>query len=404
VAEQNDWRQAANKSIERIRKGDVTVQVIGRDGKAIPNAEVQLEQTNHDFWFGTCLNCRFFQPDGDSDEKSNYLRIVKDCFNSAVPENAMKWYSTEWERGKTTYQTMDRMLAWCESNNIRVRGHCIFWDVDEYNMKWLHDLPAEELRKEVERRAREIPRRYRGRIGEYDLNNEMLHANFFRRKLGEDIILDMFRWAAEADPKALLYLNDYGILSGGISGAATLSLYEAQITQLQQKGVKIGGIGCQGHFGNSMPDPQWIRTAFDRLGAFGVPIKITEYDYESDDDEAKAQALETVYRVAFSHPSVNGILMWGFWSKSHWKPKAAIFREDFEPRPAAILYRKLVKEEWHSSLTARTNDRGEASARVFYGSYRVRAATPGGQTVEKSFVFPKGAKEPFAVRIEMRNP
>jgi GH35 family endo-1,4-beta-xylanase len=43
----------------------------------------------------------------------------------------MKWYSTDPNGPTFDYSQPDAMLAWCNANNIPVRGHNIFWDIPE---------------------------------------------------------------------------------------------------------------------------------------------------------------------------------------------------------------------------------------------------------------------------------
>jgi endo-1,4-beta-xylanase len=43
----------------------------------------------------------------------------------------MKWYSTDPNGPTFDYSQPDAMLAWCNANNIIVRGHNIFWDIEE---------------------------------------------------------------------------------------------------------------------------------------------------------------------------------------------------------------------------------------------------------------------------------
>lgn len=66
----------------------------------------------------------------------------------------------------------------------------------------------------IRQRARSIAARYRGQFAEYDLNNEMIHGNWFEQRLGPEITRDMARWVEESDPDAVLFFNDYDILTG----------------------------------------------------------------------------------------------------------------------------------------------------------------------------------------------
>ena len=120
-------------------------------------------------------------------------------------------------------------------------------------------------------------------------------------------------------------------------------------------------------------DPGHVKRVLDLLAEFGLPIKITEYDANTKDERAKAEALENLYRVAFAHPAVDGILMWGFWEGAHWRPDAALWKRDFTPSPAAEKYRYLVFREWWTAHEATADAKGRCEVRAFFGRHRVEA-------------------------------
>ena len=67
----------------------------------------------------------------------------------------------------------------------------------------------------------------------------------------------------------------------------------------------------------------------DKLAQAGLPIWVTELDVMSQDENKRADFLETALRALYGHPSVEGILLWGFWDQSHWRgEKAALVKGD----------------------------------------------------------------------------
>ncbi len=334
--------------------------------KSNPGAKVKIKQVAHAFWFGTALSQNVFMGKVNPADKQTYLSTVKANFNSAVHENALKWYSTEKSKDKLTYNNADVMLKWCEDNGLRLRGHCVFWCVDKYVQPWLKELDDDSLRVAVERRAIDVLGKYKGRIPEYDVNNEMLHGDYYKKRLGDTIRPGMFDWCRQTDPDALLYVNDYGILGGG-----DLDAYEKQIADFINRGVRIDGIGLQGHFGNKGVDPAQVKLVLDRLAKFNLPIKITEFDINTKDEDVKAKGLVDLYTTAFAHPAVEGILMWGFWEGSHWRPDAALWRKDWRPTKAAKAYRDLVYNQWWTSRVGEVDENGTFKAEVFFGRYEV---------------------------------
>lgn len=379
-------------NIRNLRTGDLIVKVIDLSSKPVADTKVKLEQTSHYFQFGTALSTEMFSNTANKQEQTRYLRLAGQLFNASVHENALKWYSTEPVRGQVSYELADRILDWSERNGLKMRGHTLFWAPEKWNQDWLKALSKQELQLAVQNRASEICDRYRGRITEYDVLNEMLHGDFFQKKLGEDIVDKMFQWCRAADPKAHLYVNDFNILNG-----QDLDAYVKQIRSLLQRGVPVGGIGAQGHIREKITAAR-VKQSLDTLAQFGLPIKITEFDVVADTPQEKARILRDVYRVAFGHPAVEGILMWGFWEGAHWEPQAALFNKNWQPLPAAQTYRALVYNKWWTKVDAITNDDGKVKIRAFFGDYRVTVTAPN-LTTQQTFTFSPKDKTPLTITI-----
>ena len=406
-ADEPDWRKEADERIERIRKGELCVRVVDGDGKPIADTEVFVEQRRHEFAFGTAICAQFFLDEPPrwarrpaarkwfKEAAAKYRKILKEYFNWAVIENAFKWHNMERQMGKPDYAAVDAAVEWCTKNGIPIRGHCIFWASERYVPKWAKRLSDEDLRRAIERRIRRDLKRYKGKIPEYDVNNEMVTGHYFENRLGFKIRVEMFKLAKEVDPEARLFVNDFSILNG-----SHLDAYERQIERLLKAGAPIDGIGCQGHFGEKLP-PMWlIKAVLDRLSRFGLPIRVTEFDINTDDEKSKSRQLVDFYRMLFSHPSVDGILMWGFWAGRHWCPKAALFDREFNPRPSALAFKKLIFKEWWTKERLKTDGEGRCSVRAFYGDYRVTVKTKDGRsrTVECSL---KSKEKRTTVTVEL---
>ena len=155
-----------------------------------------------------------------------------------------------------------------------MRGHCIYWGIPNRVQNWVKDLSDADLRMALQQRGRSIGARYRDRFGEYDLNNEMIHANYYEQRLGPEITRQMAQWVKDGDPNARLFLNDYDILTGN-----RLADYVEQIRRLLAMGVPIAGIGVQGHLHGDSFDPAALQNALDELSQFHLPIRVTEYNF-----------------------------------------------------------------------------------------------------------------------------
>jgi endo-1,4-beta-xylanase len=259
---------AQQQSIDHIRKGTILI-------KGEPGTAVYVEQLKHEFWFGCAISSNVFSENSRMSETDikMYKQKFLENFNSAVTENAVKWGSMERKRGKIDYYTADHILDWTEENNLPCRGHNLYWGIDQFVQQWVKDLNEKELREAVKKRGIETARHYKGRFVEYDLNNEMIHGNYYADKLGEGITRDMAEWVLISDPDAKLWLNDYDILTGN-----QLEAFLQHIKEMLKQGVPIAGIGVQGHLHGESFSKEKLKECLDSLGQFGLPIRITEFN------------------------------------------------------------------------------------------------------------------------------
>ncbi|MCF8226420.1 MAG: endo-1,4-beta-xylanase [Bacteroidales bacterium] len=365
-----------DRSIEKYRKG-----IIHISGK--PGASVTVEQLEHEFWFGCALSSGIFSDRSwiSEADREIYKEKFIGNFNSAVTENAVKWGSMEENRGRINYTTSDNILEWTEANDIPCRGHNLYWGIDKFVQPWLKIMDNDELLAALEKRGRETAAHFNGRFAEYDLNNEMIHGNYYEDRLGRDITLKMAQWVLEGDPEAKLWLNDYDILTG-----RRLDDYMEHIRELQSMGVPISGIGVQGHLHGETFAREKLQESLDSLATFGLPVRITEFnipgqrskfyrnkslEITEEEELQKAKELEDYYRICFANPAVEGILMWGFWEGANWIPVSSLYRMDWSPTPALQTYQDLIFEEWNTSVTLQLDEDGNAAVPAFFGKYRI---------------------------------
>ncbi|HCY40475.1 MAG TPA: glycoside hydrolase [Prolixibacteraceae bacterium] len=371
-----------DQSIAANRKGEITI-------KSKPNAKVSVEQISHEFWFGCAIPNSFVDGSMPENDKKQFEEKFLKNFNSAVTENAVKWPSMERQKGQVDYSVVDGILNWTKANNIPLRAHNLFWGIPQFVQPWVKEMPDKELEQTLKNRAETVTARYKGQFVEYDLNNEMVHGNYYEDRLGADITKKMAEWAQSGDPEIKLYLNDYDILTG-----VKLPEYMAQIRMFLKQGVPVAGIGVQGHLHAETFDRGQLKNALDSLAKFKLPIRVTEFNmpgqrskYYNDrnlvmtpeEEEIKAKEMVDYYKICFAHPAVEGILMWGFWEGANWIKPSSLFKKDWTPTPAAIAYQNLILKEWWTSEKGKTNSKGELSVPAFYGKYKV---TVNGKTKE----------------------
>ena len=76
-----------------------------------------------------------------------------------------------------------------------------------------------------------------------------LEKTIWYNAIGKDYIAKAFKYAHEADPKAILFYNDFNIERDTLKLNGTLNM----IKELQAKGVPISGLGFQMHIRMDTP-------------------------------------------------------------------------------------------------------------------------------------------------------
>lgn len=363
-----------NDDIAKLRKGGITI-------KTKPGDKVSIEQLSHEFWFGAAITNGIAGSRMSEEDIKQYKSKFLENFNSAVTENAVKWIDMERNKGEVNYSNVDGILKWTEENNIPLRAHNIFWGIPNRVQPWLKEMDDNELSKTLQNRAETLAKRYKGRFVEYDLNNEMVHGNYYEDRLGPEITKKMAEWVHNGDPGAKLFLNDYDILTG-----VKLPEYMAQIRTLLKQGVPIAGIGVQGHLHAESFDRNQLIKALDSLAIFKLPIRVTEFNMPGQrskflkdtklemtpqEEEQKAKDIVDYYRICFAHPQVEGIIMWGFWAGANWIPASSLYKRDWTPSPAAEAYKNLIFKEWWTTVSGTADNKGNFSTSAFYGKYRI---------------------------------
>ncbi len=395
------WRAAALARIEQVRKGDFAVAVVEAQGRPVPGAVVRVEQRQAAFHFGSALQLSRLVNDGADHRR--YRQKVLELFNAASSENDLKWpaWSGEWGAAYARAQTLAG-LAWLRNHGLHTRGHVLVWP------GWRNLPPSIQALRGTAQQA-EIPARVRAHIAdvagatrdlldEWDVLNEPYANHDLMDVFGPAIQVEWFRAARAAHPTAALYLNDYGNHDTGLD-AAHVAHFEATARYLQQEGAPLGGLGLQAHIGGSPSPPANVLAVLDRYAALGLPVRFTEFDVNTDDEELQADYTRDFLILAYSHPAVVGVQLWGFWERAHWIPRAAMYRADWSEKPNARAWKSLVLDQWRTRASGPTDAQGRWQGRGFHGEYLVTVEHDG-KRYEQTFTLRAGGAPP-TVRVPL---
>lgn len=329
------------------------VLVLGTYGVTPSSAQTLREQASRlNILVGAAVNPALLS-------QESYAATLAREFNMVEPENAMKWPVIEPALDKYNFGPGDEVVAFAEAHQMKVRGHNLLWGV--HNPRWLAggNFTPEQLSKIMHDHIATEVSHYAGRVFAWDVVNEAFnnrgelnHSIWYDQPgigaKGTGYIEQAFRWARAADPKALLFYNDYD--AEGIN-AKSDAIY-AMVKDFKSRGVPIDGVGLQMHISNfKTGNLDSLDANMARLAKLGVQIHITEMDVgvpidasgrpkNSEDLEMQAKIYRQVAASCASEPACTAFQTWGFTDKYSWIPgftrgklgAALLFDADYKPK------------------------------------------------------------------------
>lgn len=305
--------------------------------------------------------------DGSIDGLSDQQRaVIAREFSSLSPENQTKWEFLHPEQGRYNFAGGDTIFEFAAQHGQVVRGHTLFWH--SQNPEWLEQgqFSEGELREILRDHILTVAGRYRGRVQQWDVANEVFHedgtlrleGNIWLRELGPEILADAFRWAAEADPHAYLFFNDYNVEGLNAKSDAYFELAH----KLREQGVRVDGFSAQAHLSLAYPFPDTMAANFARFDKAGFHTAVTELDVRGPvpaytvaanmSEENRVIQAEWYGRVAdicSATPGCLSLTVWGLLDEQSWVPgvfpgegDALMFEGDFAKKPAYYALRSAL--------------------------------------------------------------
>ncbi|PBJ04972.1 endo-1,4-beta-xylanase [Flavobacterium sp. ACN6] len=227
----------------------------------------------NDFYIGTALSA-------DQIEEKNIKvdSLIQKEFNAITAENIMKSMFTHPQKDKYDFALSDKFVAYGEKNKMFIHGHTLIWH--SQLAPWMEKIAdSTEMKAFMKDHITTIVSKYKGRIKSWDVVNEALNEDGTLRKsvflntLGEQYLVDAFKLAEKADPKAELYYNDYNIEEPAKRAGAI-----ALIKKIKEAGGKVDGVGIQGHWRLQSPSLEEIEKSILEYSALGIKVAFTELD------------------------------------------------------------------------------------------------------------------------------
>ena len=306
--------------------------------------------------------------------------MIKYHFDIVTAGNAMKPDALENVKGRFTWDTADYIVNKSIENGVKVHGHVLCWH--EQSPDWLNyeGITREEALENLRTYIFDVMEHYKGQCYSWDVVNEaidgitdtstvsgILRDTPWRRAIGDDWIEYAFQYAAETDPSAKLYYNDFN-LDDATKADAVVTL----VKSLQEKGIRIDGIGMQGHY-NTTTSIKAVENSIKKFAELGVEISVTELDVghysmtgtemTEEEEIVQAQKYAQLFQLYRKYSDViDRVTLWGIDDATSWRAENCplIFDKDYQPKEAyyALLDPDKYLEE--HPLTAKTTTQGVA--------------------------------------------
>ncbi|WP_373233260.1 endo-1,4-beta-xylanase [Cohnella sp.] len=277
------------------------------------------------FDIGAAVNSRTIIQAGD---------LIANHYNSLTAENEMKFVSVHPAEDTYTFEEADKIAAFASKNGMKMRGHTLVWHNQTSDWLFQEDdgspVSRDKLLARLKSHIETVVNRYKEDIYAWDVVNEVitdeesvaLRSTKWLDIAGPSYIAKAFEYAHEADPKALLFYNDYNE-SNPLKRDKIYNLVKSLLDQ----GVPIHGVGLQAHWNLYDPGLNDIRAAIEKYASLGLRLQLTELDvsvFRFDDKredlvapteemmENQAGRYESLFNLLREYrDSIDAVTFWG---------------------------------------------------------------------------------------------
>ena len=215
--------------------------------------------------------------------------LIKKEFNSITCENDMKPEPTEPQEGQFNWENADRIANFARQNGIKLRGHTLMWHSQIGRWMTAEGTTKEQFYARMKNHIQAIVSRYKDVVYCWDVVNEAIsddanatdpyRQSAMYRLCGDEFIEKAFQYAHEADPKALLFYNDYST----VDPHKRDRIYN-MVKKMKAKGIPIDGIGMQAHYNIYYPSEARLDSAITLFKTIVKHIHITEFDIRVNEE------------------------------------------------------------------------------------------------------------------------
>ncbi len=211
--------------------------------------------------------------------------LIVDHFNSITAENAMKMGPIHPKENEYNWKDADSIYAFAKKHGIKMRGHTLCWHSQAPAWMFKNEkgdtVTKEVLLQRLKDHITTVVNRYKDHIYGWDVVNEVIDDRdsvFYRNSAwykicGEDFIFKAFEYAHAADPKAILFYNDYNTENP----KKREKIYQ-MVKKMKDSGIPIHAMGLQGHWSINNPPQEELEKSIQMFSSLGLQVQVTELD------------------------------------------------------------------------------------------------------------------------------
>jgi len=292
-------------------------------------------------------------------------------FNMLVAENEMKPEAFGGKDGKFVFTNANKLVNFAVRKKMVMRGHCLVWN--QQSPEWIssdggktndRNWTREEALAIMKSHITNVMQQYKGKVREWDVVNECLDDNqsavrtnpgayelkkncVWQQAIGDDYVDSAFVYAHQADPDAVLYLNDYGVEFQG--KAKTAAFYNLAV-RMKNAGIPIDGVGLQCHFSIGDVDSVMLDNTVRRFEEAGLLCIFTELDMGIPDTseknlEEQARSYRIITDIMLNHDNCPSMVIWGLKDNNSWRETSnpLLFTAQLDKKPAYYAVRSALR-------------------------------------------------------------
>jgi endo-1,4-beta-xylanase len=275
----------------------------------------------------------------------SYAALIAAQCGAITPGLEAKWSWLRPAPDRFNFTALDWLASYAAGHAMKLRLHTLLWgpELPAWAKQAIAEGQAEAI---LTQHIRTVVPRYRGRAFCWDVANEVSDPRWsrgpegltytpWRKALGPDVVPLAFHLAHDADPTALLFLNDDTLEYQGPAQDEKRATYLRLIATWKSQGVPIHGFGLQAHLDPQRPfAPAAYRRFLADLAGMGLVLHITELDVHDRDlpadpairDGIVADTTRRYLDMALDQAAVAMVVTWGLTDRFTYQNKDPEFR------------------------------------------------------------------------------